>query len=63
MKSVSEIKMMVLDLQSIEHVSGGYVGDMEIAVQSTESISCGTVTANELSTKSNGCPRETKAFG
>lgn len=39
----------VLDLQSLEQVQGGMMA------WSTMSENCGTVGANEWSTKSNGC--------
>ena len=53
-------KMKVLSLQDLEHVNGGRGVLYPSPVQSTESINCGTVTGYENSTKSNGCPRETK---
>jgi hypothetical protein len=46
--------LKVLDLQTLmSDVQGGMM------VQSTESNNCGTVTGNETSSVSNGCPRET----
>ncbi len=59
-QDLAQDKLKVLALQDLEHINGGRGVLSPMPVNSTESNNCGTVTGWELSTKSNGCPRETK---
>ena len=57
-KEVRHTKMKVLALQELESVSGAVMQE-DNAAWSTGSVSCGGVTADQWSTRSRGCERET----
>lgn len=57
-KEVRHTKMKVLALQELESVSGAALPNYH-AAWSTGSNGCATVTADQWSTRSRGCERET----